>query len=121
SVRGVLRDILEDAGAIVLVADSVKQAQAMLEQSLPDAVLTDLELTPQWRGGVAILDQVKRKSRWCPVLLLTAWSEAYDELATPGFDAVLLKPAHPIDLVEAIGAAILHSRREPRRGTVSAA
>src|SRR5215510_2503139 len=99
NMRGLLRAILEDSGAIVFDAGSVRQAQEILAQSMPDAVLTDFELTPQWYGGVTILEDVRRRPPTCPVLLLTAWSDEYDKLVKLGFDAILLKPTHPADLV----------------------
>ena len=121
SVRGVLRDILEDAGARVVEAGGVKQAQGALEQTVPDAVLTDLELTPHWRGGVTVLEQVKRRAAACPVVLLTAWSDELELLRTLGFDAVLLKPAPPADLIGAVAAAIQRSQRPATRASATAA
>jgi CheY-like chemotaxis protein len=116
SVRDVLRAILEDAGARVFEAATVTQAQAVLDRAAPDAVLTDLELTPHWRGGQAVLEQVKRQSLACPVILLTAWSDESDKLRAMGFDAVLLKPAAPVDLITAVGSCI-----ERRRSASTAA
>jgi CheY-like chemotaxis protein len=121
SVRDVLRAILEDAGARVVEAATVNAAQAFLEQSAPDAVLTDLELTPHWRGGLAILEQVKRRTPSCPVLLLTAWSDESDKLRAQGFDAVLLKPTSPADLITAVASVIERSRRDSNRSSVTAA
>jgi DNA-binding response OmpR family regulator len=120
SVRGVVRAILEDAGANVLDAATVGHAQTLLEQSRPDAVLTDLELTPHWRGGIAVLEHVKRRWPSCPVLLLTAWSDEMDRLRTLGFDAVLLKPTAPADLV-AVVAAVIERGRDSQRSSVAAA
>ena len=119
SVRDVLRAILEDAGARVVEAATVRQAEGVLAQSTPDAVLTDLELTPHWRGGVAVLEQVKRRIPSCPVLLLTAWSDELDRLRVMGFDGVLLKPAPPADLIGAV--ASLLDRQDQKRSGSSAA
>jgi CheY-like chemotaxis protein len=117
TVRGVLRAMLEDAGASVLEAATVVQAQTLLEQFQPDAVLTDLELTPQWRGGVAVLEHVKRRAP-CPVLLLTAWSDELEQLRTLGFDVVLLKPLPPADLIAAVASVI--QRRDPQSSVTAA-
>ena len=118
TVRGVLRDMLEDVGAKVLDAATVAHAETLLEQSQPDAVLTDLELTPHWRGGIAILELVKRRAPACPVLLLTAWSDEMEQLRTLGFDTVLLKPMPSADLIAAVASAI--QRRDPQSSATAA-
>ena len=119
-LRGVVRAILEHEGAVVLDAASVGQAQTLLEPALPDAVITDLELRPEERGGVLILEQVKRRSPSCPVLLLTGRSDAYDELREVGFDEVLLKPTPTTALIGAILAAIRRGRSDSSRETAAA-
>jgi CheY-like chemotaxis protein len=120
SVRGVLRAILEDAGADVLDAASATRAESLLDRFRPDVVLTDLELTPHWRGGVAVLEHVKRRSPSCPVVLLTAWSDEMDTLRTLGFDAILLKPTPPADLITAV-ASVIERGRDSRWSNVTAA
>lgn len=119
-LRGVVRAILEHEGAVVLDAASVGQAQTLLESALPDAVITDLELRPEGRGGVLILEHVKRRSRSCPVLLLTGRSDEYEELCDIGFDEVLLKPTPTTVLIGAILAAIGRGRSDSSRETAAA-
>ena len=119
-LRGVVRAILEREGAVVLDAASVGQAQTLLEPALPDAVITDLELRPEGRGGVLILEHVKRRSPSCPVLLLTGRSDAYEELCDIGFDEVLLKPTPTTALIGAILAAIRRGRSDSNQETAAA-
>src|SRR5258705_7262744 len=119
-MRAVIRAILEHEGAVVLDAASVGQAQTLLEPALPDAVITDLELRPEGRGGVLILEHVKRRSPSCPVLLLTGRSDAYDELREVGFDEVLLKPTPTTALIGAILAAIRRRRSDSSREPAAA-
>ena len=119
-VRGVLRAILESAGAHVLDAASAEQARILLERTSPDAVVTDLELTPNWRGGIVVLEHVRRLSASCPVVLLTGWSDELETLRTLGFDAVLLKPAAPADLIAAVASVMVSSERDSRRRVTAA-
>ena len=119
-LRGVVRAILEHEGAVVLEAAGVGQAQTLMEPGLPDAVITDLELRPEGRGGVLILDHVKRRSPSCPVLLLTGRSDEYEELCGIGFDEVLLKPTSTTALIGAILVAIRRGRSDSSRKTAAA-
>ena len=123
TVRGVLRAVFEDAGATVLDAANLRHARSILDESesSPDAVVTDLELTPDWRGGVAVLEQAKRRSPSCPVLLLTAWSDEIERLRALGFDGVLLKPTSPADLLTAVAGVIQRSGRDSQDKSITAA
>lgn len=119
-LRDVLRMILEREGATVLDAASVAQAQTLLDRYVPDAVVTDLELFPAVRGGVSILDVVKRRYSSCPVVLLTGRSDTYEELCEIGFDEVVFKPAPTTALIGAILAAIRRCRSDSKREATAA-
>ena len=119
-LRDVVRVILEREGATVLDAASVAQAQAVLERYVPDAVVTDLEVFPDVRGGVQMLDFVKRRYSSCPVVLLTGRSDTYEELCEIGFDEVVFKPASTTVLIGAVLAAIRRYRSASKRETTAA-
>jgi CheY-like chemotaxis protein len=120
NLRDVVRAILELEGAVVFEAAGLGQAHALLENGVPDAIITDLELRSETRGGLLILEHVKRWSPACAVVLFTGRADAYDELCD-GFDAVLLKPTSTTDLVAAILAAVGRCRRTANRQTSTAA
>jgi len=92
-----------------------------LENGVPDAIVTDLELRSETRGGLLILEHVKRWSPACAVVLFTGRADAHDELCGIGFDAVLLKPTSTTDLVAAVLAAVGRYRRTAHRQTSTAA
>jgi DNA-binding response OmpR family regulator len=119
-LRDVVRVILEHEGAAVLDAAGIAQAQTLLECVVPDAVITDFDLYPEVRGGVLILERVKRRYPSCPVVLLTGRSDTYDELCEIGFDEVVFKPASTTALVGAILAAIRRCRSDSKRVTTAA-
>jgi CheY-like chemotaxis protein len=120
-LRDVVRTILELEGALVFEAASLGQAQALLEKDVPDAIVTDLQLSSEECGGVVILEHVKRRFPVCAVVVLTGRANAYDELRGIGFDAVLLKPTSTTNLVAAVLAAVGRYRRTATRYTSTAA
>ena len=120
-LRDVVRAILELEGAVVFEAASLGQAQALLENDVPDAIVTDLRLSSEECGGVVILEHVKRRFPVCAVVVLTGRADAYDELCGIGFDAVLLKPTSTTDLVAAVLAAVGRYHRTAHRQTSTAA
>ena len=119
-LRDVVRSILEFEGAVVSEAASLGDAQALLESGVPDAIVTDLELRSEARGGLLILEHVKRRSPACAVLLFTGRADAYEERCDE-FDAVLLKPTSTTDLVTAVLTAVGRCRRTANRQTSTAA
>jgi DNA-binding response OmpR family regulator len=119
-LRDVVRLILEHEGAAVLDAAGVAQAQTLLECVVPDAVVTGFDLFPEVRGGVLILERVKRRYPSCPVVLLTGRSDTYEELREIGFDEVLFKPAPTTVLIGAILAAVRRCRSDSKRATTAA-
>jgi two-component system OmpR family response regulator len=119
-LRDVVRVILEREGATVLDTASVQQARAVLERYVPDVIITDLEVFPEIRGGVQMLDFVKRRYSSCPVVLLTGRSDTYEELCAIGFDEVVFKPASTTALIGAVLAAIRRCRSESTRQTTAA-
>jgi len=120
NLRELLRAVFEDAGAVVRDAASVEQAQTLLEHALPDAVITDLELLPEERGGVSILEHGKGRAPSCAVVLLTGRSDEYDELCGIGFDEVLLKPKRTADLISSILATTARCRSDWNQKTAAA-
>jgi DNA-binding response OmpR family regulator len=120
-LRDVVRAILELEGAVVCDAATLEHAQALLETSVTDAIVTDLQLWSEERAGVVLLEHVKRRFPVCAVLVLTDRADAYDGLCGIGFDAVLLKPTSTSDLIAAVLASVGRCRRTANRQSSTAA
>ena len=98
--------ILEQAGAIVQVADSAVAALAMLEQFQPQVLISDIGMPEM--DGYELLRQIRRRStNTTPPLLaiaLTAYAMEQDQqqALAAGFQLHLAKPIEPDNLINAI-------------------
>ncbi len=90
-----LRKLLEALGQEVLTAESGVQALAVLEQSVPDLVISDIGMPGM--DGYELARRIRQDARWSGVVLvaLTGYGLEDDrELArAAGFDRYLVKPA----------------------------
>jgi len=106
--RELIRQILEHAGARVLLAEHGKAALRLLEQldrpQLPKIILCDL-LMPEL-DGLGLARHIEADLRWkrIPVLAVTALGAAADYIRTwaHGFSGHLTKPIEPDDVITAI-------------------
>lgn len=106
--RTLLRDILQESGAEVILAGGGREALGYFEQECFDLVLTDLQM-PEMDGVETILrvreiERTKLRGR-TPVIVLTAFASTNDigELPREEIDGLFTKP---ID-VEALKRAIM--------------
>ena len=80
----------------------------MLEEWLPDVLITDLEMPDE--DGFSLLRRARRASmlrgQRLPVLALTAYGRAEDRvrILAAGFNMHLAKPADPTELVLAVAS-----------------
>ena len=83
---------LQTAGYTVDTADSASAALARVEQSVPDAVITDLRMDGM--DGLDLLGELQRRQPGLPVLLLTAHGTIPDAVSATqrGAVAFLTKP-----------------------------
>jgi two-component system response regulator AtoC len=100
SVRQMLKDILEDNGHRVLLAENGRDALVKIETGHPDAVLLDIRMPEM--DGLAVLDIVRNKGNNVPIILMTAFGTtemaiqamqmgAYDYIIKPfNIDELLL-------------------------------
>jgi PAS domain S-box-containing protein len=100
--------VLEQAGAIVTAASSGATALEKIQQSVPDAIVSDIGM-PQMDGYQLIktirsLD-VEQGGR-IPAIALTAYAGEFDQQQAlqAGFRQHLSKPVEPEALIQAIGA-----------------
>lgn len=106
---------LEQAGFKVCVTQSAEDAQALIDESLPDVVLLDWMLPKM--SGVEFAQALRQNKRTCdlPIILLTARGEEMDkELGLNlGADDYVTKPFSPRELVARIKALL--RRRTPHK------
>ena len=101
-----VRDVLEAAGATVVIADSADKALEALATEVPDVMITDLGMPKV--DGFALLDAVRASNdptvRVLPVAALTAYARSEDRTKAlrAGFQIHLSKPIDPAELVAAV-------------------
>lgn len=116
-LREAVQAYLEDSGYTVQTASNAQDGWAILQQSLPDLVITDL-MMPQV-DGYQFLQQLRDDPRFktLPVIFLTARGMTGDRIQgyQAGCDAYISKPFDPDELV-----AIVDNLLKRRATTVEA-
>ncbi len=112
--RELLAFLLEQAGASVTAVSSAAEALAALGQSLPDLLVSDINLPET--DGYALIQQVRaiEAAANLPAIALTALTSpaAQSRIFASGFQLYLPKPVNPAQLIAAI-ANQLHSGQNP--------
>ena len=102
--RELLRAMMEGAGYEIEEARNGQEALAMLEQRLPDLILTDLQMPVM--GGFSFLQEVRKRPRLAglKVLAVSAYAMRGDRerALAQGFDGYLTKPVQKAELREQI-------------------
>ncbi|MDZ8091492.1 MAG: ATP-binding protein [Nostoc sp. DedQUE05] len=104
--RMLMQTVLQSAGADVLVAASVKEALALLEQQSPALLISDISMPDE--DGFTLIRQVRSRSieqgGQIPAIALTAFAEAKNEqrILKAGFQLFIAKPIKPMELVDKI-------------------
>ncbi|MBW4467024.1 MAG: response regulator [Pegethrix bostrychoides GSE-TBD4-15B] len=100
--------VLEQAGAIVTSFSSGIDALQIIEQAVPDLIVSDIGMPEM--DGYMLMQQVRRLEQGRAVLAiaLTAYAGEFDRQRAlqAGFHQHITKPVEPAALVEAIAAAI---------------
>jgi CheY-like chemotaxis protein len=108
--REMLRFILEQQAASVVVVNSVTEAVDSLTNSPPDLILSDIAM-PDY-NGYALIALVrandKKVGRTTPAIALTAYTSPADEetALAAGFQRYMSKPFEPGELIEAIRSLV---------------
>ncbi len=98
--------LLENSGASVTAVSNAADALAVLTQSVPDLLLSDIGMPDT--NGYLLLRQVralpKEQGGLVPAIALTAYAGAidYQQALAAGFQRHLSKPLDPEKLVQAI-------------------
>jgi PAS domain S-box-containing protein len=104
--RMLMQTVLQSAGADVLVAASVKEALAVLEQRSPALLISDISMPDE--DGFTLIRQVRSRTieqgGQIPAIALTAFAEAKNEqrILKAGFQLFITKPIDPMELVDKI-------------------
>jgi CheY-like chemotaxis protein len=108
--REPLRQALEEAGAEVLAVSSVDEVLTVLEQQLPDVIVSDIAMPG--RDGYALIQSIRALSRerggGIPTIALTAYASKEDRerALRAGYDAHLGKPVEASELIEIIASLV---------------
>ena len=110
SARAVVKDVLEAEGAAVATASSAEEALDELHEPLPDVMVSDISMPVE--DGFTLVERLRTRDHErggdVPCIALTGYlsSEDRDRASRVGFQAYLVKPADPGDLVEAVQAQV---------------
>jgi CheY-like chemotaxis protein/nitrogen-specific signal transduction histidine kinase len=104
---GLVREILESAGARVRTATSARSALESIEESVPDVMVSDLGM-PGMDGYELIqrIRQAEGPARELPTAALTAYARSEDRAKALrlGFEMHLSKPIDPSELIAAVAS-----------------
>jgi signal transduction histidine kinase/CheY-like chemotaxis protein len=101
-----VRTTLEERGAIVATASSVKEAKARYKRERPDVFVSDLEV--QGEDGLQLIRDIRRLDRAAgrvtPAAALTALARADDRRRAldAGYQMHVAKPVDPAELVSTV-------------------
>ena len=117
SIRDLLRVVLESRGFDVIEADNGKTALRAFEEGAPDMVVLDVMMSQM--DGFECCRRLRTISD-CPILMLTAKGEDYDQVSglDCGADDYVIKPFTPMVLVARMEALFRRSDKEGRQRTV---
>jgi DNA-binding NtrC family response regulator len=121
AVRSALRINLVKAGLQVLLAESAERALAILEESAPDLVITDVRMPGM--GGVELLGHIRRRWPETAVVVMTGYGNVDDAVTAmkAGAADYIIKPISKSELLvileraleaRALRAEVLALRRE---------
>ena len=114
---GLVREILESAGARVRTATSAREALDSIEQDVPDVLVSDLGMPGI--DGYEMIQRIRHMegaARELPAAALTAYARSEDRAKALrlGFEMHLAKPIDPSELIAAV-ASLARRRRATAR------
>jgi len=104
---GLVREILESAGAKVRTATSARAALALIEEEVPDVMVSDLGMPGM--DGYELIQRVRQMegpAKELPTAALTAYARSEDRAKALrlGFEMHLAKPIDPSELIAAVAS-----------------
>ena len=116
--RGLLRVVLEAAGATVTTAGSAAEALGMLESNPPDVLIADIGMPEM--DGFALIKHVRTLpnpvAAQVPAAALTAFARSEDRTRAllAGYQVHIAKPVEPAELVATLASLteLIKNRRD---------
>jgi len=110
---GLVREILESAGARVRTATSVGEALEQIEHEVPDVLVSDLGMPGM--DGFDLIQRIRHMegaARELPAAALTAYARSEDRAKALrlGFEMHLAKPIDPAELIAAVSSLARRGR-----------
>jgi len=108
--RLLLKRVLEDCEAEVIVASNVNEAFALLQQQRPDLIVSDIGMPDE--DGFSLIRKVRalpaHHGGATPAVALTAYARAEDRVNAliSGFQHHLAKPVAPVELIAVISSLL---------------
>ena len=101
--------LLEQCGAKIISADSVKQALILYEKHQPDIIISDISMPNE--DGYDLIRQIRQNQNPqtdIPAIALTAYAREEDkqQALKAGFDLHLPKPIEPLQLIQSLSQFI---------------
>jgi PAS domain S-box-containing protein len=102
--REMIKQILVDQDASVLVAGSAEEARNLLKTQKPDVILSDIGMPAQ--DGYEFLSDIRRAGNEIPAAAITAFARSEDRIKAlqAGFQMHLAKPIEPAELLAAVAS-----------------
>lgn len=111
--RELLQVALRQYGADVRAAASAEEAEALLNEQLPDVIVSDIEMPEV--SGYDLIRRLRRSERAeirrLPAVALTAYARTEDRMKAllAGFQTHVAKPVEPAELVTVIASLALRT------------
>jgi signal transduction histidine kinase/ActR/RegA family two-component response regulator len=104
--RTLIKKLLEDCQATVIVAASAREAIEIIQAHPPDVIVSDIGMPQQ--DGYDFLRAARQLGVKSPAIALTAFARAEDRLRSlhAGYQNHLSKPVEPAELIATIASAM---------------
>ncbi len=115
-VREGLRRILAERGYATDTASTAEEALIILAHKPFDLVITDLQMPGM--DGLALLDEIKRRSQHTPVIVITAYGsmETVIHALRSGVSDFVTKPFRPDELLNIVSREVTRHKRAAPAG-----
>jgi CheY-like chemotaxis protein len=114
--RNLLKRVLEESKAKVIIAGSVEEALTLLPTSKPDIILCDIGMTG--KDGYEFIEEVREREDQTPALAVTAFARTEDKARAlrAGYHGHIAKPIEPAELVSTVAVFAKSVKAAPEGG-----
>ncbi len=102
--RDLVRRVLEECRASVIVASNADEGLIATERELPDVILSDIGLPG--RDGYAFMRELRQRGVMTPAIALTAFARSEDRTRAlyAGYQTHIAKPVEPAELLATVAS-----------------